>query len=256
METSAANKNYGFVINNKTCIGCHACSVACKSENDVPLGVYRTWVKYTEEGTYPESKRHFQVTRCNHCEKPPCVEICPVTAMYKRDDGIVEFDQSACIGCKACMQACPYDAIYLDPNNGTTAKCHYCSHRTEIGLEPACVVVCPTHSIIAGDLNDPQAPIHQWVAQNETQVRKPERGTVPNLYYVDGHNASLDPLANPQGPDAFMWGDVVTEQGNLLARWRPTPFKSAPGAWPNKWFKWGTTPNTKCRGIGPWRPTW
>ena len=144
-------KNYGFVIDNRKCIGCHACSVACKSENEVPLGVYRTWVKYVETGAFPNNRRHFQVTRCNHCANPPCVRICPTAAMYQREDGIVEFDGRACIGCKACLQACPYDAIYVDPDTGTAAKCHYCAHRTEIGLEPACVVVCPETAIVSGE---------------------------------------------------------------------------------------------------------
>ena len=111
------------------------------------------------------------------------------------------------------MQACPYDAIYLDPNDKTVAKCHYCSHRTEIGLEPACVVVCPTHSIIAGDLNDANAPISQLVAQHETQVRKPEQGTIPNLFYIEGHEPSLNPLSDNDAPSAFMWSDVISEQG-------------------------------------------
>ena len=100
----------------------------------VPLGVNRTWVKYVEKGTFPDTRRVFQVTRCNHCEKAPCVTICPVTAMYHRKDGIVDFSSERCIGCKACMQACPYDAIYIDPDQGTAAKCHFCAHRTEIGL--------------------------------------------------------------------------------------------------------------------------
>ena len=93
--------NYGFVIDNRKCIGCHACSTACKSENQVPLGVNRTWVKYTEVGRYPDVTRNFQVTRCNHCANAPCTRICPVTAMYQRPDGIVEFDGDACIGCKS-----------------------------------------------------------------------------------------------------------------------------------------------------------
>ena len=115
---------YGVVIDSRKCIGCHSCTVACKTENRVPLGVNRTWVKYVEKGRFPHARRVFQVSRCNQCEKPACVEICPVTAMYQRRDGIVDFNPARCIGCKACMQACPYDAIYVDPDRNTAAKCH------------------------------------------------------------------------------------------------------------------------------------
>jgi Fe-S-cluster-containing dehydrogenase component/formate-dependent nitrite reductase membrane component NrfD len=205
--------NYGFVIDNRTCIGCHACSTACKSENQVPLGVYRTWVKYVEKGAFPHTRRHFQVTRCNHCANPPCVRICPVTAMYQRSDGIVEFDSRVCIGCKACMQACPYDAIYIDPDTHTAAKCHYCSHRTELGLEPACVVVCPTQSIIAGDLDDPDSNISHLVAREKVSVRKPEQGTAPKLFYIDGDEVTLTPTAAHLG-SSFMWADVIPLQAD------------------------------------------
>ncbi len=201
--------NYGFVIDNRKCIGCHACSTACKSENEVPLGVNRTWVKYVETGQYPNSRRHFQVTRCNHCANPPCVRICPVTAMYQRQDGIVEFDPDICIGCKACMQACPYDAIYIDPNNGTAAKCHYCGHRTDLGLEPACVVVCPTHAIIAGDMDDPWSEISRTLSENRVTVRKPEQGTAPKLFYIDGSDIAMHPTATERVPESFMWADVI-----------------------------------------------
>ncbi|MCA9972574.1 MAG: polysulfide reductase NrfD [Anaerolineales bacterium] len=209
LTTTTAAKNYGFVIDNRKCIGCHACSTACKSENEVPLGVYRTWVKYVETGAYPNSRRHFQVTRCNHCANPPCVRICPVTAMYQRADGIVEFDQDVCIGCKACMQACPYDAIYIDPESHTAAKCHYCAHRTDIGLEPACVVVCPEHAIISGDMNDPNSEISQLLARQDVSVRKPEQGTSPKLFYIDGNDISLHPTATDRNPTTYMWADVV-----------------------------------------------
>jgi Fe-S-cluster-containing dehydrogenase component/formate-dependent nitrite reductase membrane component NrfD len=200
--------NYGFVIDNRACIGCHACSTACKSENEVTLGVYRTWVKYTESGSYPNTQRSFQVTRCNHCANPPCVRICPTEAMYQRDDGIVEFDNSACIGCKACMQACPYDAIYIDPDNGTAAKCHYCSHRVEVGLEPSCVVVCPTHAIISGDMDDAESEISRILARARTSVRKPEQGTAPKLFYIEGNAPSMVPTAAEREQDTFMWADV------------------------------------------------
>lgn len=105
---------FGFVIDQRKCIGCHACTVACKSENEVPVGNFRTWVKYVDKGLFPEVKRHFTVLRCNHCDEAPCVEICPVVALHKRKDAIVDLDRDVCIGCRACMQACPYDALYLN----------------------------------------------------------------------------------------------------------------------------------------------
>ncbi len=207
--------NYGFLIDQSKCIGCHACSTACKSENQVPLGVYRTWVKYVETGAYPDVRRRFQVTRCNHCANPPCVRICPVSAMYQRSDGIVEFDPSICIGCKSCMQACPYDSIYLDPETNTAAKCHFCAHRLDVGLEPACVVVCPEHAILAGDLNDPASEISHVLANAPATVRKPEQGTGPKLFYINGNDWSLHPTAAPM-QNTYMWADKITEQNTAL----------------------------------------
>lgn len=195
---------YGFIIDNRKCIGCHACTVACKTENHVPLTVNRTWVKYVEKGAFPNVRRVFQVTRCNHCENPPCVTICPVTAMYQRKDGIVDFSSERCIGCKACMQACPYDSIYIDPEEGTAAKCHFCAHRTEIGLEPSCVVVCPEHAIIAGDLDQIDGEIGQLLARETVRVRKSEQGTRPKLYYIDADEAAIVPTAARHEP-IYMW---------------------------------------------------
>jgi Fe-S-cluster-containing dehydrogenase component/formate-dependent nitrite reductase membrane component NrfD len=195
---------YGFIIDNRKCIGCHACTVACKTENHVPLTVNRTWVKYVEKGTFPNTRRVFQVTRCNHCENPPCVTICPVTAMYQRKDGIVDFSSERCIGCKACMQACPYDSIYIDPDEGTAAKCHFCAHRTEVGLEPSCVVVCPEHAIIAGDLDACDGEIAQLLAREPVRVRKPEQGTRPKLYYIDADESAIVPTA-ARHESIYMW---------------------------------------------------
>ncbi len=184
---------YGFVIDQRKCIGCHACTVACKEENHVPLGVNRTWVKYIEKGVFPDTRRYFTVMRCNHCDHAPCVTICPTVALYRRPDGIVDFDGQRCIGCKSCMQACPYDALYIDPETKTAAKCHYCAHRVEVGLEPACVVVCPVQAIVPGDLDDPASTIARLVASLQTQVRKPEQGTRPKLFYVGAEAAALTP---------------------------------------------------------------
>ncbi len=217
---------FGFLIDNRKCIGCHACSTACKSENDVPLGAYRTWVKYTEKGVFPDTRRYFQVTRCNHCANPPCVRICPVSAMYQRKDGIVDFDSSRCIGCKACMQACPYDAIYIDPNTHTAAKCHYCAHRTEVGLEPACVVVCPEHAIIAGDITNPDSEIARLLGSQPVRVRKPEQNTQPKLFYIGVDEVSITPMAAAQSehllwatrPTGHDWrGPLHIENGNMAS---------------------------------------
>ena len=197
---------YGFVIDNRKCIGCHACTVACKTENHVPLTVNRTWVKYVENGIFPDTRRVFQVTRCNHCENPPCVTICPVTAMYQRKDGIVDFSSERCIGCKACMQACPYDSIYIDPDQGTAAKCHFCAHRTEVGLEPSCVVVCPEHAIIAGDLDECDGEIAQLLARETVRVRKPEQGTRPKLYYIDANENAIVPTA-ARHESTYVWAE-------------------------------------------------
>lgn len=195
---------YGFIIDNRKCIGCHACTTACKSEHDVAVGVNRTYVKQVEKGEFPNTRRIFSVMRCNHCTDAPCVEICPVEALYTRDDGIVDFDNNRCIGCKSCMQACPYDALYIDPDNHTAAKCNYCSHRIEVGREPACVTVCPEHAIIAGDMDNPNTEISQLLARQAVKVRKPEKGTNPNLFYIDGDDASLNPEATDRsGPSLW-----------------------------------------------------
>lgn len=144
--------------------------------------------------------------------------------MYQREDGIVEFDPDVCIGCKACLQACPYDAIYIDPDSGTAAKCHYCAHRTDIGLEPACVVVCPEHAIIAGDLDDPLSEISKMLAENQVTVRKPEQGTAPKLFYVDGEEANLTPTAVNRTPESFAWADVIDPHGGNGHSTQDPPF--------------------------------
>lgn len=204
---------YGFVIDNRVCIGCHACTVACKAEHLVPIGVNRTWVKYIEKGAYPNVRRNFQVSRCNHCTDAPCVTICPVTALFTRDDGIVDFDNRRCIGCKACTQACPYDAIYIDPSTDTAAKCNFCAHRIDQGLNPSCVNVCPEQAIRFGDLNDPLSDVSRLIARETATVRKPEKGTLPNLYYIDGDRAALDPFATTPTHET-MWSNQVRGVGH------------------------------------------
>src|SRR5262249_27362924 len=151
-------------------------------------------------------QRYFTVLRCNHCDDAPCVTICPTRALFTRADGIVDFDNRHCIACKSCMAACPYDALYIDPSTSTAAKCNYCAHKVEVGLQPACVSVCPEQAIVAGDLEDPHSAIARLVATERISVRKPEKATLPKLYYVEGDVASLTPGAAPAGP-SWVWGE-------------------------------------------------
>lgn len=182
-----------FLLDQHACIGCHACTVACKAENDVPLGAFRTWVKWVEHGSYPETTKSAAVLRCNHCDDAPCVTICPTKALHKRADGIVDLDDDRCIGCASCIQACPYDAIHIDHRVGTAAKCHFCAHRLEVGLAPACVSVCPEQAIKVLDRDDPATD--DLLAAHGATLRKEERKTIPRTYYVGADPATLDPLA-------------------------------------------------------------
>jgi Fe-S-cluster-containing dehydrogenase component/formate-dependent nitrite reductase membrane component NrfD len=208
----AAPVRWAKVVDQTRCIGCHACSTACKSENQVPIGVHRTYVKYVDVGRFPQARRAFQVTRCNQCAEPPCVFACPTAAMHQRPDGIVDFDKSVCIGCKACIAACPYDAIFINPDDHSAEKCNFCAQRLDVGLEPACVVVCPTEAIVVGDLNDGTSRVSETVGRDVVAVRRPEKETRPKLFYKGAHQATLDPIAARRPPGGiFMW----SEQGGL-----------------------------------------
>jgi Fe-S-cluster-containing dehydrogenase component/formate-dependent nitrite reductase membrane component NrfD len=208
----------GFLLDADSCIGCHACTVACKSEHDVPLGVNRTWVKYIETGAYPDARRHFTVMRCNHCDDAPCMTICPTSALFRADNGVVDFDDANCIGCKACMNACPYDAIYINPETHTAHKCNFCNHRIDVGLEPSCVVVCPTQAIVVGDLDDPGSAISRIVARDDVAVRSPEQNTNPKVYYRGADQAALDPTRTAIPDDGMIWADTTPDHPTVPVR--------------------------------------
>src|SRR6266480_833067 len=218
MTESPARIQWAKVIDHTRCIGCHACTTACKSENLVPLSVTRTYVKHVDIGVFPQSRRAHQVTRCNQCAHAPCVTACPTTAMFKRADGIVDFDKSICIGCKACMAACPYDAIFINPEDHSAEKCNFCAHRIDMGLEPACVVVCPTQAILVGDMNDENSYVAQIINREPVMVRRPEKETLPKLFYKGAHQATLDPLAakRPEG-GLFMWSEQQESPAHVVS---------------------------------------
>ena len=187
--------NYGFAIDLRKCIGCHACTIACKAEHEIPVGVNRCWVKTIEKGAFPDTRRFFFPVLCNQCTDAPCARICPTSALFKRRDGIVDLHGDSCIGCRACMEACPYDQLFIDPNTHTAEKCNFCANRVENKLLPACVSVCPTECRIFGDLDDSASEVAQIVQREAFMVRKPEKGTGPKIFYLGAEESAIRPEA-------------------------------------------------------------
>ena len=185
--------NYGFAIDLRKCIGCHACTIACKAEHQIPVGVNRCWVKTVEKGTFPDTRRFFFPVLCNQCDEAPCARICPTNALFKRRDGIVDLHGDSCIGCRACMVACPYDQLFIDPNTHTAEKCNFCANRVENELLPACVSVCPTECRIFGDLDDPTTEVAKIALRESITVRKPEKGTLPKVIYIAAEESAIQP---------------------------------------------------------------
>lgn len=185
---------YGMLIDLRRCFGCHACSVACKAEQDVPLGYFKSWVMISERGRYPQARRQFLPVLCNHCDDPPCVHVCPTRATVQRADGIVTQDEKTCIGCKSCVQACPYGMKYSDPRTRTADKCDFCLHRVEQGMLPACVNTCNARARVFGDLNDPRSAISRLIASTPVQVLRPEMGSDPRVFYIGLDRSAYRPV--------------------------------------------------------------
>jgi len=216
--------NYGFAIDLRKCIGCHACTIACKAEHQIPVGVNRCWVKTVEKGSFPDTQRFFFPVLCNQCVDAPCVRICPTNALYKRRDGIVDLNGQSCIGCRACMEACPYDQLFIDPNTHTAEKCNFCANRVENRLLPACVSVCPTECRIFGDLDDPTSEVSRIVQREAYTVRKPEKGTGPKVFYLGAEESAIRPEAAVR-PLYYKEGQV-----HLRPLGAPAPQAADPGA--------------------------
>jgi len=215
--------NYGFAIDLRKCIGCHACTIACKAEHEIPIGVNRCWVKTVEKGTFPATRRFFFPVLCNQCDSAPCARICPTNALFKRRDGIVDLHGDACIGCRACMVACPYDQLFIDPNTHTAEKCNFCANRVENDLLPACVSVCPTECRIFGDLDDPASEVARIANAGAIAVRKPEKGTIPKVFYLGAEESAIQPEASTR-PFLYKEGQVLLRP---LAAPAPDPSRPA-----------------------------
>jgi tetrathionate reductase subunit B len=200
---------YAMGIQVEKCIGCGKCVQACKIENDVPDEpfFFRTWVEryivYTDgevevdspEGGikgFPALEEHKEILRtffvpklCNHCDNPPCVQVCPVGATFKSRDGVVLVDSKYCIGCRYCIQACPYGARFLDPRTKTADKCTFCYHRITKGLLPACVEICPTQARVFGEIGTRSTPLNRMMRMSNLEVLKPYMNTKPKVFYSE-----------------------------------------------------------------------
>ncbi|WP_027016454.1 sulfate reduction electron transfer complex DsrMKJOP subunit DsrO [Comamonas composti] len=181
-------KRYGMLVDLRRCIGCQACTVSCSLENLPPIGQFRTTVLQYEidkpDGSAPAMVSLPRL--CNHCDEPPCVPVCPVQATFQRTDGIVLVDNERCVGCGYCVQACPYDARFINHETQTADKCTFCEHRLEVGLLPACVESCVGGARVIGDLNDAGSEINQRIAahKKEIKVLKPDMKTQPHVFYI------------------------------------------------------------------------
>ena len=182
-------RKYGWLINTQRCFGCHGCEVSCKAENDVPLGKYIRQTIYRDVGEYPQVARVFLPMSCQHCEDAPCIKACPCGALHKEAGGTVAVDYDTCCGHATCVEACPYGAIYIDPVANQAVKCHNCYHRTESGMDPACVSTCPAEAIHFGDLNDSESRISQEIKkanleQQELVQLRIEKETKPRMWFT------------------------------------------------------------------------
>ena len=209
IKDSKPKHHWAMVMDLRKCIGCQACVIACKSENNVPLTVFRTVVQVmetghmvsdkdgivvTDEGNFTPDTKRFNLPRmCNHCDHPSCVTVCPVKATYKRQDGIVLIDYNVCIGCGTCLQACPYDMRFFNPVQHTADKCTFCVHRIDRGLMPACVTSCVGRARKFGDLNDPKSEVSRLIAKHQTSKLKISTGNDPQVFYIDLNGILVDP---------------------------------------------------------------
>lgn len=206
----SADHRYAMLIDLRRCIGCQSCTVSCAIENQTPQGEFRTTVnQYQVRREDSDVVTNVLLPRlCNHCDNPPCVPVCPVQATFQREDGIVVIDNQRCVGCAYCVQACPYDARFINHETQTADKCTFCVHRLEAGLLPACVESCVGGARIIGDLHNPQSRLRQLLDAHKDAIRvlKPDDNTSPQVFYLGLDEAFVSPLMGRSQP--ALWQEV------------------------------------------------
>src|SRR5262249_49152028 len=183
----------GVHIQRRKCVAPRPARTSLKGDHEPPAGGTRRCARPCKRGSFPTPRRFFFPVLCNQCTDAPCVRICPTSALFKRRDGIVDLHADNCIGCRACMEACPYDQLFIDPNTHTAEKCNFCANRVENQLLPACVIVCPTECRIFGDLDDPASEVSRIVQHEAFMLRKPEKGTGPRIFYLGAEESAIRP---------------------------------------------------------------
>ena len=202
----------GMLLDLDRCVGCHSCSVSCKTEHEVPLGGFRMRVRYMERPS--AATLAFAPLMCMHCEDAPCIKACPNDALVKMEDGRVIVREKKCDLDEECISACPYGAIFINEEKEVAEKCDFCYHRTEVGLEPSCAATCPSQAIQFGDLNDPEDPISKKIKEKNAKVWKEDAGTKPSVFYI-GHEAWMEEKANTGVQLDPKDKDITYEQNNL-----------------------------------------
>ena len=223
MKAPDDGKSFGWFIDTRRCFGCHGCEVACKAENEVPLGIYIRQTFYKDVGEYPKVARMFLPMACQHCEDAPCLKACPTGAIKKGAGGSVIVDYNTCDGSGSCVQACPYGEIYIDNDNGQAVKCHNCYHRMEHDLQPACASTCPSDAIYFGDLNDPESKVSKAKSDAtrnglELVQLRADKNTKPKMWFAGPAPAEVEDRVpregesyNPEAYNIYNWKDKPTE---------------------------------------------